>query len=386
MADSVGSSASSSLSVVAEAGVAAATVTSPTSSSSDAGEGVAGAVAEGSAAAAEGDAARSKEAKGSGGVKVSASQRKAMEAVEKRKAEQVEAEVVRAQSLASLRWSDCLACLQSSLPLLADNPYLCILQPPFLHDYLDSLTETLANLHSHSQELHAVRALLQQVYQSFVDLGKFAKYQPAFYFDDAHSLRRFVRLLEQVSHKSSDKALYPNILSLLTPTLQRPQLYPQLQELGLLRCLIAFAVNGWIPSTHTSLMLFAILEEMTADEAMRRSLQQEQGWERLCKLCWGREAGLSREQQQRGQQALQWAEQDLPDDWKMHSQEHGDEGEEDEDEEDRRSSSAAAEDAQPTLQPATEEEEQEEAQPTAAALPPPAAGEVAVLAVGDVTD
>ena len=243
---------------------------------------------------------------GKGGAKLSSAQRKALEALERRKAEQVAAEVVRAQSLASLRWSDCLQCLSSSLPLLADNPYLCILQPPFLYDYLDSLTETLANLSSHSDDLTVVRALLQSVYQSFIELGKFAKYQPSFYFDDAASLRRFIRLLEQVSHRQSDKALYPNILSLLTPTFSRTELYPLLHDLGLLRCLLAFTVNGWIPSPHTSSMLFAIVEEMTADESMRRHLQAEPGWERLCKLAWGREAGLSREQQQRGQQALQW--------------------------------------------------------------------------------
>ena len=272
---------------------------------------------------------------GKGGAKLSSAQRKALETLERRKAEQVAAEVVRAQSLASLRWSDCLQCLSSSLPLLADNPFLCILQPPFLYDYLDSLTETLANLGSHSDDLTLVRALLQSVYQSFIELGKFAKYQPAFYFDDAASLRRFIRLLEQVSHRQSDKALYPNILSLLTPTFSRVELYPLLHELGLLRCLLAFAVNGWIPSPHTSSMLFAIMEEMTADEAVRRHLQAEVGWERLCKLTWGREAGLSREQQQRGQQALQWAEADLPDDWKAApSQGEGDEAEDDDEEDD----------------------------------------------------
>ena len=268
----------------------------------------------------------------SGGGKVSASQRRALEAAERRKAEQVSAEVARAQSLASARWSDCLQCLSSSLPLLSANPYLCILQPPFLYDYLDSLTETLANLSAHSADLGAVRALLQSVYASFVELGRFAKYQPAFFFDDPASLRRFMRLLEQVSHKNSDKALYPNILSLLTPTFSRVELYPLLAELGLLRCLLAFTVNGWIPSLHTSLMLFAIVEEMAGrDDAVRAALQQEPGWERLCKLCWGREAGLSREQQQRGQQALTWAEPDLPDDWKAPHTAADDGDEEDDD-------------------------------------------------------
>ena len=235
---------------------------------------------------------------------------------ERRKADQMSAEVVRAQSLASARWSDCLLCLSSSLPLLQDNPYLLILQPPFLYDYLDSLTETLANLSSHSDDLQHVRSLLQRVYKSFIELGKFAKYQPAFYFDDPPSIKRFIRLMEQVSHRASDKALYPNILSLLTPTFSRVELYPMLQQHHILRCLLSFAANSWTPNQQTGLMLMAIIEEMTQDEAMRAAIQQEQGWERLCKLCWGREHGLNKELQQRGQQALQWAEADIAD-WRM---------------------------------------------------------------------
>ena len=243
---------------------------------------------------------------------------------DRRKADAMSAEVLRAQSLASARWSDCLLCLSSSLPLLQDNPYLLILQPPFLYDYLDSLTETLANLSSHGSDLQHVRSLLQRVYKSFIQLGKFAKYQPAFYFDDPPSIARFIRLMEQVSHRASDKALYPNILSLLTPTFSRTDLYPMLQQHHILRCLLSFAHNSWTPNAVTGAMLLAIIEEMTADAAMRAAIQQEAGWERLCKLCWGREHGLSRELQQRGQQALQWAEADMPEEWRMGSDEDDD--------------------------------------------------------------
>ena len=118
-------------------------------------------------------------------------------------------EVVRAQSLASARWSDCLLCLEQSLPLLSCNPYLCILQPAFLYDYLDSLTETLANLTAHSDELQRVRRLLHRVYASFIDVGRFAKYQPAFFIDDPPAIKRFIRLMDQVAHKNSDKAVRP---------------------------------------------------------------------------------------------------------------------------------------------------------------------------------
>ena len=318
---------------------------------------------------AGGEEGKTRRGKGGGGAKAKSK----AELAERRKQEQINAEVARAQSLASARWSDCLQCLSSSLPLLQANPFLCILQPPFLYDYLDSLTETLANLTQHADELSSVRSLLHAVYNSFIELGRFAKYQPAFFIDDSGSLKRFIRLMEQVSHRQSDKALFPNILSLLTPTFTRSALYPLLLELQTLRCLLSFALNQWIPSTPTSLMIFAILEEMTqvdddcgagedgAEGAaaqqqqqaavaasagsaalsggwlVRRALQAEPGWERLCKLCWGREPGLSKEQQARGQQALQWAEADLPDDWKQGTGE-----DEDEDDDEQRAGAGAA--------------------------------------------
>lgn len=220
--------------------------------------------------------------------------------------ELIDLELNRATQLASARWTDCLACLSSSLPIISSNPYLLVLQPPFLYDYLDSLTETLANLHNHTSDLDTVRGILQQVYNSFIDLGRFAKYQPAFFFDDANSLKRFIRLLEQVTHKNSDKALYPNILSLLTPTLARPDIYPMLLQLKLLPCLFRFAQDRWIPANAALMIIAAILNEMSQSDLMREAMLKEPGFDRLCRMASGTEPGLTREQQYLIQQAVKW--------------------------------------------------------------------------------
>lgn len=55
------------------------------------------------------------------------------------------------------RWGDCLECLKTSVAKLRQNPWLVVLEPGFIHDYLDSLTETLANLSKHENDLDKVR-------------------------------------------------------------------------------------------------------------------------------------------------------------------------------------------------------------------------------------
>jgi len=125
----------------------------------------------------------------------------------------LDSEIKRARELSNKRWRDCLTCLQSSVPRLKGNPWLIILEPTFIHNYLDSLTEVLANLSKHEEDLDMVRGVLQDVYEAFVDVGRFAKYQPEFYIQNPYTIKRFVRLLEQVAHRGSDKALFPNVLS-----------------------------------------------------------------------------------------------------------------------------------------------------------------------------
>jgi hypothetical protein len=67
-----------------------------------------------------------------------------------------EEERKRAHERAEQRWQDCLKCLKESVPRLQSNPWLVVLEPNFIHDYLDSLTETLANLSKHEEDLEVV--------------------------------------------------------------------------------------------------------------------------------------------------------------------------------------------------------------------------------------
>ncbi len=210
----------------------------------------------------------------------------------------------RALELSNRRWKDCLTCLQESVPRLKANPWLIILEPRFIHDYLDALTETLANLSRHESDLELVRSVLQDVYEAFVDVGRFAKYQPAFYIADPYTIRRFVRLLEQVAHRGSDKALFPNVLSLLGPTFEREELYGILSEARVVHALLSFARTGWMPSHATLSLLLAIIEQLSSSQILRELFMEDAGFTKLQGLAMGTLEGFSKEQQLAAQQAL----------------------------------------------------------------------------------
>jgi hypothetical protein len=137
-----------------------------------------------------------------------------------------EKERAQRELLENKRWGECLHCLKVSGPALKLNPWRIVHEPEFIHAFLDALTEVLMNFAKHSSEddIAAVRSALQGVHGCFVDLGAFARHQPSFYISNPRTIRRFVRLLEQVGHRESDKALFPNVLSLLAPTFKQPQL------------------------------------------------------------------------------------------------------------------------------------------------------------------
>jgi hypothetical protein len=51
-----------------------------------------------------------------------------------------------------------------------------------------------------------------------------------------HTIKRFARLLEQVAHKGTDKALFPNVLSLLGPSFAREELAELVA--GMMQCVV----------------------------------------------------------------------------------------------------------------------------------------------------
>lgn len=216
-----------------------------------------------------------------------------------------EDEVKRAVARENLRWKDCLMCLKTSVPRLKDNPWLIIQEPIFIHNYLDSLTETLANLSKHEDDLDQVRVVLQFVYETFVDLGKFAMYQPTFYISHQPTVKRFVRLLEQVAHRGSDKALFPNVLSLLGPTFDRPELYDLLADCMIVNSLMSFARTSWMPTPSTLKLLLTIFKKICVSERVRTLFRDDDGFEKLRSLADGYEEGFTKEQQVLAKQALE---------------------------------------------------------------------------------
>lgn len=216
----------------------------------------------------------------------------------------MDAEIKRARELSNRRWRDCLTCLQESVPRLKNNPWLIVLEPTFIHNYLDSLTETLANLSKHEEDLDAVRGVLQDVYEAFVDVGRFAKYQPAFFLQNPYTIKRFVRLLEQVAHRGSDKALFPNVLSLLGPTFEREELYEVLGEARIVHSLMSFVRTDWMPSHATLALLLAIIEQLSSSPLLRELFMEDPGFPKLQALALGTVEGFSKDQQLQAQQAL----------------------------------------------------------------------------------
>jgi len=203
------------------------------------------------------------------------------------------------------RWKDCLNCLKSSVPRLRENPWVIVLEPNFIHDYLDSLTETLANLSKHEDDLNTVRSVLQDVYECFVDIGKFAKSQPAFYIKEDSTINRFVRLLEQVAHRGSDKALFPNVLCLLGPTFDRPDLYDKLADSHVVNSLMSFARTDWMPTASTLQLLLLIFKKLSTNERMREIFVEDPGFEKLQLMSFGYTKGFTEEQQVLAKSALE---------------------------------------------------------------------------------
>lgn len=224
------------------------------------------------------------------------------EAKAKARAEEEEA---RARERENQRWCDCLEYLRTSVPQLRENPWLIILEPDFIHDYLDSLTETLANLSKHENDLDQVRVVLQDVYEGFVDIGKFAKYQPSFFISSPATVKRFVRLLEQVAHRGSDRALFPNVLCLLGPTFDRPELYDLLADAQIVNSLMSFARSDWLPTPSTLKHLLVIFKKLCASPRMRSLFMEDAGFEKFQSLADGFVEGFNKDHQQLAKEVLE---------------------------------------------------------------------------------
>lgn len=229
---------------------------------------------------------------------------KAQQEEERKALAKAEEERKRALERENQRWKDCLGCLQLSVPKLRENPWLLVLEPCFIHDYLDSLTETLANLSKHEDDLDKVRVVLQDVYEGFVDIGKFAKGQPAFFIAHPATVKRFVRLLEQVAHRGSDKALFPNVLCLLGPTFDRKELYDLLADAHIVNSLMSFARTEWMPTPSTLNLLLVIFRKLSSSPRLRTLFMDDPGWEKLQAMAWGKNPGFTDEQMAHAQTAL----------------------------------------------------------------------------------
>jgi len=228
---------------------------------------------------------------------------KALADAQRRDAELREDEEKDRRAAEQTRWSSYLENLQAAAPRLRSNPWLLMQDVSFTHHYLDSLTEVLAGFRDHTDDFQRVRTVLSEVYESFVGLARFARVQPGFYLTDPRTIQRFIRLLEHVAHKGSDKSLFPNVLHLLMPTLERPHLHPLLLEAGLVAPLMRW-VPEWMPTAETLHLLLQVYRTLSVSAVMREKFLLEPYFETLQLLALGHKEGFTPQQQAIAQAAL----------------------------------------------------------------------------------
>lgn len=229
---------------------------------------------------------------------------KKLQEEQKRAADKAEEERKKKEDIENEKWRTGLDFMKDTMPKLRANPWIMIHQPDVINDFLEIVIDTLSNLSKHEADLDKVKKVLQEVYEGMLDIGKFARNMPGFYISHPKSLRRFVRLLEQVAHKGSDKALYPNILHLLTPTFERVHFHEYLAEIRIVTPLMSFARAVWTPTPATLNLLLTIYKTLAVTPKIREMMMEDPGFERLQQLSIGVIPEFTRDQQDWAQLAL----------------------------------------------------------------------------------
>lgn len=218
--------------------------------------------------------------------------------------EQAEAEAKKKAEEEERKWKAALETLRDFSPKFRHNPWIMIMEPALMHNYLDSLTDVLANLAKHEADLDNVRVILQSVFEGFVDVGRFAKHQPAFYISNPLTIKRVIRLLDQVGHRGSDKALFPTVLSLLGPTFARYDVYDLLADANVAHSLLSFARTDWMPNPATLNLLLKIIEKLSSFPRLLNDFVEDAGYDKLQMLAHGEISGFNKKQQSAAQSAL----------------------------------------------------------------------------------
>ncbi len=178
-------------------------------------------------------------------------------------------------------WHACLDELVSAAPKLRNNPWLFIQNADFVHSYLDSLTEVLTRFREHKDDFERIGAALREVYATFLDLGRFARVQPCFYLTNPRTIERCVQLLGQVAHKGSEQSLFPNVLSMLLPTVERPHLHALLANANILTPLLAWVADDWIPTPETVQIVWSMLKHLSGTPTLQSQMLSDHSFLKL---------------------------------------------------------------------------------------------------------
>lgn len=193
---------------------------------------------------------------------------------------------------AEKEWNDCLAFLESSVPIYEENPWLFINDCRFTYRFLFCLSHVLAEFRNHAADVTRIREVLSPVYEVFVTLANFAMCHPAFYLSDPYVLGLLVKLCGQVAHKSNAKSLHPNLLRILLPTIKRTHLHDLFLDLPIAGPLLKW-VDQWVPGDSTLSVILQCIHLFSLTEGTRLQLAEHPNLQLLQVMSMGLVPGLA---------------------------------------------------------------------------------------------
>jgi len=206
-----------------------------------------------------------------------------------------------ARNEARRQWLACLNQLEADAPKLREDPWLFVRSSDFARRLIDALKMVLDSFRDHPDDLERTSSLLKLLFETFVDLARFAKNQPGFYIVHPETVQACVKLLSSVAYKSSDRSLFPSILMLLRPTFERPHLHGMWLSAQIVPALLCWSPQpsgDWAPSDDALYLFFNTIRLLSATVEGRAYFLAHREFQTALFLARGVIEGLSPEQQQ----------------------------------------------------------------------------------------
>lgn len=134
-----------------------------------------------------------------------------------------------------------------------------------------SLVHLLSNFVQHNQadEFLKMKAIVSIVKETLADLARFARVQPAFYITHPDTIRLCVEILfKTYTADTSETSTYAMVLNLMGPTIERPHLFPLLNDADFISALLlGFTTNKPIPTDAVAAIIYTLQLLASSDDA-----------------------------------------------------------------------------------------------------------------------